>query len=577
MKNVAAGSLKCKAGRANWLERLTKVRNFTWMLVGVGLISGCALSAFAAPLRPLDDEAAADSEGKAPASRAVRLSFVDGPVQVVQDGQVIADPAYANLPLFEGAQVITGGDGRAEVQLEDGSLARLSPNTTITFSVMQQQGNGTKTEIVVNNGLAYFELQPSTGEHSLRVHYGTTSFAASSFSVVRVTADEAPGELAVFSGNVRLDRGNTLQLDVHGGESLHLNGTEGSGYDIAETIEPDSWDSWNADRDQLLNSESAEKTAASGSFVNNQGVGMNDLDANGNWYDVPSQGMVWSPYDAQLQGAGWDPYGFGHWVYYPRYGYVFVSGYGWGYAPYSCGMWNFYDNFGLGWAPGGGCNPWWGGGGYYGGYGGGGWYNIGRSPRGYQPPKRPQPGPIHPHPGGPRPGPHPVTPVRRVGLPAVPVDRRPSGGGVPVTGHPRPTQPVTIAGHTVEPLRPVAPRTTYDRVNDRANGFTGRENGGQTPVYGVQSGNTPHPGYVPMPSRPIGQPQPGYRPPSGGYTPPSRPQQPSGGYTPPSRPQPQPQQPSHPSYGGGGGYSGGGHPSAPAPAPHSSPAPAPHK
>jgi hypothetical protein len=558
MKNDVAGSLRDKTDRASWAGGLAGVRNLTLTLVGAGLISGCALSAFAVPLRPLDDEAAADSGSKAPASRAVRLSFVEGAVQVVQDGQVIADPAYANLPLFEGAQVITGGEGRAEVQLEDGSLARVSPNSTITFSVLQQQGNGSRTEIVVNSGLTYFELQPSTGEHSLRVHYGTTSFAASSFSVVRVTADEPPGELAVFSGNVHLERGNTLQVDVHGGESLHLNGTEGSGYNIAETIEPDSWDSWNADRDQLLNSESADKTAASGSFVNGQGMGMNDLDSNGNWYDVPGQGFVWSPYDAQLQGAGWDPYGFGHWVYYPRYGYVWASGYGWGYAPYSCGLWNFYDNFGWGWAPGGGCSPWWGGGGYYGGYGGGGWYNIGRSPRGYQPPRRPQPGPIHPHPGGP----HPVTPVHRVGLPTVPVDRRPTGGGsVPVTGRPRPSQPVTIAGHTVEPLRPVAPRTTYER----ANGFVGRGDQAQNPVYGVQSGTGSHPGYAPMPSRPISQPQPGYRPPSSGYTPP---------------PRPQPQQPSHPSYGGGGGYNGGGHsspPPAPAPAPHSSPAPSPHK
>ena len=554
MKNEVAGSFAGET--AGQRHRVAKLRIAGLMLAAAGMLSGCALSAAGLPFVPShDDEGEAGS--KAPASRAVRLSFVEGAVQVVQDGQVIADPAYANLPLFEGAQVITGNDGQAEVQMEDGSLARVSPNSTITFSVMQQQGSGTRTEIVVNGGLAYFELQPSTAEHSLRVNYGTTSFAATSFSVVRVTEDQPPGEMAVFSGNVHLERGNALQLDIHGGESLTLNGTEGSGYSIGETIEPDSWDSWNADRDQLLNAESAEKTTASNNFVNNQSMGATDLDANGNWYDVPGQGYVWSPYDAQLQGAGWDPYGFGHWVYYPRYGYVWVSGYGWGYAPYSCGLWNFYDNFGWGWAPGGGCSPWWYGGGWYGGYGGGGgWYNIGHYPRGYQPPRRPQPGPIRPHPGG---------PIHRVALPAVPVDRR-QPGNTHLAGGGRALQPVSIAGHTVEPLRPIQPRATYDRANNslNRNGMNGNGVNGDgvnpNPVYGVQSVTGAHAGYVPAPSRPSPV-MPGTRP--------------SGGYAPPARPMPQP---SHPSYGGGGG-GGGGHISSPppAPAPHSSPAPSPHK
>jgi hypothetical protein len=118
---------------------------------------------------------------------------------------------------------------------------------------------------------------------------------------------------------------------------------------------------------------------------------------------------------------------------------------------------------------------------------------------------------------------------------------------------------VTIAGNTVEPLRPLAPRPGYDH----GSGYVGAGNTGRSPVYGVQpggiqTGNGVHTVYVPQPSHPI-QSQSGYRP--------------SGSYTPPSRPV---VQPSHPSY-GGGGYSGGHSSPAPAPAPHSSPAPSPHK
>jgi len=480
-------------------------------------LSAACLLVLLAPMAlraaPNDDEP--DAAGKAPDARAVRLSSVEGQVKVVQDGQVIADPATNNLPLFEGAQVITGNDGQAEIQMEDGNLARLSPNTTLTFTALQLQGSSSHTEVVLNGGLAYFELQPSNSEHSLRVSYGPASFSATGFSVVRVTMDQPPGDLAVFSGNVHLDRGDQLQLDVHGGESLSLDLSDMTRYNLAESITQDSWDSWNADRDQVLNGEAAEKTAASVSVSNSQALGMSDLDANGNWYNVPGQGYVWSPYDAQAVGVSFDPYGYGRWVFYPRYGYVWVSGYDWGYAPFQCGLWNYYDNFGWGWAPGGGCNPWWG----LGGFGGGGWgYNIGRGPRGYLPPRRPVPIPGRPHPlGG-----HELHAT-------VPVDRRPPNA-VNMALYAHPTQPVTIGGHIVEPLRPVAPRQVYDRPS----GLMAHQPGGYypSPTHPATGGV-----YVPHPSSGYHQPATAYS----GHTQSSA----SAGA-------------SHPSYSGGGG-GGGGH------------------
>ena len=265
------------------------------------LVSSTAWATASPTILPDDDTAnAGASTGNA---RAVRLSNVDGQVRVMQDGQVIADPATANLPLFEGTQVQTGDDGRAEVQFEDGSVARLSPNSALTLTLLQHEGTGSKTEIVLNSGLGYFELQPSNAEHSLRVSYGSASFSSSSFSVVRVSLDSQPGEMAVFSGNVHLERGDAVQLDMHGGENLSLDASDQTRYNLSESIAPDSWDSWNADRDQILNAEAGEKTAATSNYVNSAGVGTSDLDANGNWYNVPGQGYVWSPYDAQAMGA----------------------------------------------------------------------------------------------------------------------------------------------------------------------------------------------------------------------------------------------------------------------------------
>jgi FecR protein len=504
------------------------------------LLSGCVAWAAVTPFA-IDDDGPADTAHPATDSRAVRLSNVEGGVQVFQDGEVVADPALANQPIFEGSEISTGNDGRAELQLEDGSIARLSPNTSLVFSVLQHEGTGTRTEVVLKNGLAYFELQPSTSDHSLRVNYGPAYFTAGNFSVVRLTNDAPPAELAVFSGSVHVERGDALQLDIHGGESLTLDASDQSRYNLSSSIAADSWDQWNTDRDQFLNSQAADKTAATNGLKGYPSDGMSDLDANGNWYNVPGQGYVWSPYDAESAGPLWDPYGYGNWVSYPQYGYVWVSSYSWGYTPFQCGLWDYYESFGWAWAPGTGCSPWWGAGvGYYGSRWG---YRFGNNfPPGYHPPRRPG-GPVHPIPR-PRnadgtPSPRPSPPHRGPSAPTIAVDRRPAGTAGQLSSM-RSSGPVEIAGQTVEPLRPLAPRQTYLH-ND--NGYVNRS----MPASGYAAGSRP--GYTaPM------------HPSAGQYV--SRP------YSPPaSHPQPPP------AYGGGAHFPVGGG-AAPRSAP---PPPPPHK
>ena len=46
------------------------------------------------------------------------------PGKLAQGNQVLADQAVANTPLLEGTQLTTADNGRAEIQFEDGSVAR---------------------------------------------------------------------------------------------------------------------------------------------------------------------------------------------------------------------------------------------------------------------------------------------------------------------------------------------------------------------------------------------------------------------------------------------------------------------
>jgi hypothetical protein len=485
-----------------------------------GRLGGWALSLAVVLLGAAALRADDPDTGTGPAARAVRLSSVDGQVQLSQGGQVLADQAVANTPLFEGSRVVTSDDGRAEIQFEDGSMVRISPNSAVTLTVLHGVGPSAEAQITLEGGLAYFELQGNSQNGAMSVKFGDSVAVASGFTVMRIDMDSAPGELAVFSGNAHLDRGTAASVDVHGGESLALSATDASRYTLSETIAPNSWDAWNSDRDQALNAEAASATGASKDYGQSSNPAWNDLDANGNWYNVPGQGNIWSPYDAS--NPGWDPYGNGYWMDTSGYGYTWVSGNSWGYLPYSCGTWTWYDSFGWGWAPGmGGCSPWWGGGGGYIGV------NVGTVYGGYRKPMPPR------RPRGPRPL---LIAVNRHSMAPV--------GSLPARDK---TSVVDIAGYTTQPLRPVSPRPVY------SNGGYGYANrGGASSVGGMPAAGQARSGFV-QGSRagaaPVGRTPTAPRGPSPGSS--------RGGYSAPSAPA------SHASGGGGGGggaahASGGG-------------------
>jgi hypothetical protein len=402
----------------------------------------------------------ADEDGAGNPMGAARLSSVEGQVRLMQEGQVIAESAPVNAPLFAGTQIETGDDGKAEVQFEDGSLARISPDSALTIRSIGGDGSDS-TDLALDKGLAYFELRGNMQNGQTHVLFGDSIATVSGFTVLRVRMDTPPGEMAVFSGNAHLERGNLMAVDLHGGQSLTFDASDPNHYNLIEGIEPDSWDTWNSDRDQALSATASEQTGAAGNFVNNESPNAewNDLDANGSWYNVPGQGYVWSPFVAS--GVGWDPYGCGHWMWTPRFGYIWVSCESWGYLPYSCGSWNFYNGFGWGWAPGmGGCTPWWRRGTYVG-------WNVGTPPSWYHPIPRP----VLRHPNGRNP------------IPVINVTRSPQGGPneLPQRGM---YNPVQIAGSEVMPMRRLPVHDSYVRsssgfVYHPPNTYQGQRDGGQ--------------------------------------------------------------------------------------------------
>src|SRR3981081_3955712 len=92
------------------------------------LASACALVAL---------PAMADSQ-----ARIVRLSDVQGAVQIDKNTGMGFEKAFLNLPITQGTRLRTRDTGRAEIEFEDGSAVRLAPNTTIDFSRLGRSDAG---------------------------------------------------------------------------------------------------------------------------------------------------------------------------------------------------------------------------------------------------------------------------------------------------------------------------------------------------------------------------------------------------------------------------------------------------
>ena len=62
-------------------------------------------------------------------ARIVRLSQVDGDVQIDRNTGQGYEKAFINLPITQGTKLRAGQDARAEIEFEDGSTLRITPGT----------------------------------------------------------------------------------------------------------------------------------------------------------------------------------------------------------------------------------------------------------------------------------------------------------------------------------------------------------------------------------------------------------------------------------------------------------------
>jgi hypothetical protein len=279
--------------------------------------------------------AVADSQ-----ARIVRLSDVQGSVQIDKNMGMGFENAFLNLPVTQGVKVETRDNGRAEIEFEDGSTLRLTPNSKVEFSTLGLNDAGKRISVVnLVEGMAYINwLGKSHDDFTLSFSRETVALARSAH--FRVETSPAASKLAVFKGDVEV-AGPSGKVAVGKKKMLTFDAGDGDKYTLAK-LEKGPLDTW--DKDAV---EYHQQYASNNSSP--YGYGLSDLNYYGGYQSVPGYGMMWQPY---FTGAGWSPFSDGAWSFYPGFGYMFASSYPWGWLPYHYGNWMFVSGFGWMWQPG---------------------------------------------------------------------------------------------------------------------------------------------------------------------------------------------------------------------------------
>ncbi|HKS74604.1 MAG TPA: FecR family protein, partial [Terriglobales bacterium] len=268
-------------------------------------------------------------------ARIVRLSQVDGDVQIDRATGQGFEKAFLNLPVTQGVKVKTGLDGRAEIEFEDGSAVRITPNTQISFPELSLKDSGGKVSTVnLQEGTAYVNFLSGKNDKTdqFNLTFGKENVALNDAAHLRLQMGDVDAAVAVFKGTVQIS-GPSGNFEVAKNKTANFDFTKPDKYELAKNLEEDPYDEW--DKQQ---SEYHDRYVTNNSYngYSPYAYGTTDLNYYGSFIDAPGYGMLWQPYFA---GAGWDPYMSGVWSYYPGYGYSWVSAYPWGWLPYHYGNW----------------------------------------------------------------------------------------------------------------------------------------------------------------------------------------------------------------------------------------------
>lgn len=273
-----------------------------------------------------------------PPSRVAQLNMAEGTVSFQPAGEQEWVAADFNRPLTTGDSLWADQDSRGELHIGSTSL-RISSQTGLTFLNL----NDRTVQIQLAQGSLEVTLRQLDSGDAYEIDTPNVAFSLLQPGRYRVDVDPQgqTTTISVRDGQGQVTGGGN-SYDLNAGQHASFTGTDTLSYDISNVGAADDFDGWCQSRDD------AEDQSQSANYVSTDVTGYEQLDANGQWEDVPDYGEVWVPSGVP---AGWAPYHYGHWVWIEPWGWTWVDDEPWGFAPFHYGRWAFVGGY-WAWVPG---------------------------------------------------------------------------------------------------------------------------------------------------------------------------------------------------------------------------------
>jgi len=251
--------------------------------------------------------------------RIARLSYVEGEM-VFQAAEKRATTTLPRRPLEPGDRIATEAGSRAELALGTATV-RLDGRSELVFAELDEAA----VRIELESGTASVSLGQLLEDERFDVVTPNATITLDEPGEYRVdvrgerdsalTVHEGAATVATADGPVRVAAGQRVRIE---------------GRDALARLEsprvPDAFDDWVLEREVMLADAEPPR------YTPYEGGGYDELDRYGDWYDEPRYGRVWMP---GYGYTGWSPYGDGYWL---------RSGFGWSwYDPAPWGYFSYYD------------------------------------------------------------------------------------------------------------------------------------------------------------------------------------------------------------------------------------------
>ncbi len=266
----------------------------------------------------------------------MRLSFIEGDVQVLIKDTTDWTPAAINLPLSEGDRIWVAEDGKAEFHIRGGVYARMDGNTALDVMTISPDS----AQFYLDQGHTYFNNRRG-GIQAVQVDTPQSSIRSYDNSIMLVdVSEDNVVEVSMLKGYAIVES-RTGATQVSAGNTLTVRGEDNA--ELAPINSPDEWERWNTDRDRRLTAWSDSSRYLPDELHDYS----SDFDENGRWEYVSDYGYVWTP---TMVDSVWAPYTVGNWVWM-RGQNVWIAQDPWCWAPCHYGRWVFLASRGWLWVP----------------------------------------------------------------------------------------------------------------------------------------------------------------------------------------------------------------------------------